>query len=103
MNIFLPMTKDRFRLLEDLPYKFNDYVNQGVYTIPKGSIISFRRVDITKMTKVTDTIGIDLRVHFTDPTKTMKMYGGKAQYGIGFSLTYDQVRLMELELAKDVP
>lgn len=105
MKLFLPLTKDRFRLLEDWPVPFVSWQSgfQVSTVLKEGSIISIDSHKTTKVTKPTDGITVNIRVAYDDMANTMRQYGGNAHYGQSFRTTRGELATVELELALDVP
>jgi len=104
MNLFIPLSKERFRLLKPIPIAINDYTNNKTTpNIPAGSIISFPNLKIRRGSHEEEMQNVSLRTHYTDPRFTMRMYSGKASYGHNFSLSLKDIRELEVELVKDMP
>lgn len=104
MNLFIPLTKDRFRLLKEDPrLTFRDYNTNSTTVVPVGSIISFEKVKVNKLTRPDNTINILIRVVMDDPQHTMKKYGGKASYGHYAYLPIVDLREIELEPVIGMP
>lgn len=104
MNLFIPLTKDRFRLLKEDPrLAFRDYNTHSSILLPVGSIISFDKLKVNKLTKPESIVNILIRVVMDDPEHTMKKYGGKASYGHYAYLPIVALRELELEPVIGMP
>lgn len=95
MKMFIPITKDRFRLVNDL------VVRAGLETLPAGTIFAFDGFKINKTIKLDKHVGLRT-VMSPEPKYSMRKYGGTADFGHYFSLTIQQLRELDVEIVEDM-
>lgn len=103
MKLFLPLVRDRLRLLNTWPKAIYDYNKHEYVDLPAGSIVSVDRIAINKITKVDKMVHFSVRVHADNPEYTMKKYGGRAPYGVSVRASISDLRKMEFEHVEDMP
>jgi len=95
MKMFIPLTKDRFRLVNDLA------IRSGLETLPAGTVFAFDGFKINKTIKPDKHIGLRTVIS-PDPQFSMRKYGGTADFGRYFSLTIEQLRELDVEIVEDM-
>jgi hypothetical protein len=95
MKMFIPLTRDRFRLVDDL------MVRAGLETLPAGTVFAFDGFKVNKTIKADKHIGLRT-VMSPDPKFSMRKYGGTADFGHYFSLTIEQLRAIDVEIVEDM-
>jgi hypothetical protein len=94
MKLLIPTRKERFRLVNDLVIGLNR-------TLPAGTVFGIDALKINRNTKPVSRIHC-LVYASPDPAFSMKKYGGTADYGLCFSLTFEELRELEVEIVEDM-
>lgn len=104
MNIYIPMTRDRLRLLTEHPnLTVYDHETNQQMPLPVGSIVSFDRIDITKYSKPDHKLALSVRVVPGRMDLTMKKYGGKASFGVTARVEIKDLRYIDMEVVEGMP
>lgn len=94
MKLLIPLTRDRFRLVNDL------VVRCGTETLPAGTVFGVEGYKINKTIKPEKHVSLRTYVS-PNPEFSMRKYGGSADFGYSFSLTIQQLRELEVEIVEN--